>query len=274
MDGMETTGVDVSIAPLVGSYRNIMSFFTRIRSAKLSTYKLEDQQESPMVFIGILHLRFARWGAAVKLSEGIASLKELNVAVKRRDSVPEAKDKLALMANELERISKITIGRTNEEGDASATANKSMTSRALIQKIRQIADSRQCKDKTLDKARWHLMLQKIRHGSFRRQCRLSAAERNWIFRDEDVFTLDGLISMLSNLIGELEELIPGDQLIRTSCCEEEVTMLRPMGQPDSMQRSQLIVSMGKFDRRLERAMGWRKDGNRPRALQVNENGFF
>jgi len=158
MDDMETTGVDVSIASLAGSYRNIMSFFTRIRSAKYSTYKLENQQENPMVSIGILHLRFARWGAAVKLSGGIASLKELHVAVKSRESVPEAKGKLASIANELERISKITIGRTHEEGDASATANNSMTSRILIQKIREIADSRKCKDKTLDKVRWHLML--------------------------------------------------------------------------------------------------------------------
>jgi len=97
---------------------------------------------------------------------------------------------------------------------------------------------------------------------------------NWVFHDEDESTLEGLISMLSNLIGDLEKLIPGDQLIGSSCCEEEVTMLRPMAQPDSLPRSQLIASMGKFDKRLERAMGWRRDGTRPRALQVNENGFF
>lgn len=148
-----------------------------------------------------------------------------------------------------------------------------MTSRVLIQRIRGLADSRQCKAKTLRQVRWHLMLQKICHRSFRRHCKLSATRVNWIFRDEDESTLTGLIRVMSTHIGELEKLIPGDGSIATSCCEEEKMMLLPLAQFDSVQLSQLKLSVAKFDARLERAMGWGRYGTSPRALQVNENGF-
>lgn len=271
---MENNGVDVSIASLVGPFRNIMSFFTRIRSAEASTRQLEDHPEGCMVPIVILHLRFARWGAALKLAEEVMSLEDLHVAIRSRENVSTAKEKLASMANEFESIAKITRGRVNEEGNASATDNYQMTSRVLIQRIRGLADSRQCKSKTLRQVRWHLMLQKVCHGSFRRQCKLSATRVNWIFRDEDESTLTGLIRKLSTLISELEKLIPGDGSIATSCCEEEKLMLLPLAQPDSVQLSQLKLSVAKFDARLERAMGWGRYGTSPRPLQVNKNGFF
>lgn len=265
-DNQEITGVDANIASLVGPFRNIMSFFTHIRSAESDTYQLQES----MVFLGTLHLRFSRWGAAVKLSGEVNKLKDLHAAVQSQESVLIAKAKLASMANELESVSKITRGRDH----AITTDNYQMTSRVLIQRIRGLADSRQCKSKTLRHVRWHLMLQKVCHGSFRRQCKPSATRVNWIFRDEDESTLTGLIRKLSTLISELEKLIPGDGSIATSCCEEEKLMLLPLAQPDSVQLSQLKLSVAKFDARLERAMGWGRYGTSPRPLQVNKNGFF
>jgi hypothetical protein len=273
-DDKEITGVDANIASLVGPFRNIMSFFGRIRSAKASTHRLEDHPDGLMVPIGILHLRFARWGAALNLAEEVMSLEDLHAALRSREDVSTAKEKLALMANEFESIAKITRGRGSEEGNASATDDYPMTSRVLIQRIRGLADSRQCKTKTLRQVRWHLMLQKICHRSFRRHCKLSAAKGNWNFRDEDESTLTGLINELSSLIGQLEELVPGDGSIATSCCEEENAMLLPLAQPDSVQRHQLILATGRFDTRLERGMGLRRDGTSPSALHFNENGFF
>lgn len=43
----------------------------------------------------------------------------------------------------------------------------------------------QDENKTVQKVRWHLMLEKIRDKSFRRQYRLGAAKANWIFSKED-----------------------------------------------------------------------------------------
>lgn len=221
-----------------------------------------------MVFLGVLHLRFSRWGAAVKLSGEVDNLKDLHAAVQSQESVLTAKAKLASMANELESVSKITRGRNH----AITTADDPMTCGALIQMIRRLADSRQCKAKRT--VRWYLLLQEIRHWSFRRQCKLGDAKVDWIFRAEDRSTLDGLIHNLFTTICELEELILGDGSIATSCCREEVKWLLPFAQPGSWQLHYLMLSMGKFDKRPEKAMGWGKNGTGLTALQVNENGFL
>jgi hypothetical protein len=265
MDDMEMPGVDASIASLVGPFQNIMSFFTHIRSAKRPTPELQER----MVSIGILHLRFSRWGAAINLCDKITNLKDLHAAVQEWGDVSRAKTKLASIANELERFSTRTRGRSSWEGVAS-----SMTSGVLIQEIRQLADSRQCKAKTLRKVVLYLIFEKICHRSFRRQCKLGAAKVNWVFCEADEDDLDTLAIRLSRLIGELEGLIPGKNSIITSCYDKELTWLLPEAPSGSQQLSQLIPAMRRFDARFERARRRREEGASPRVPQLREDGFL
>jgi len=126
----------------------------------------------------ILHLRLSRWGAALKLSGEVASLKEPHAAVRYRTDVAAAKEVLARIASHFGDIAKITTGRRVESVVSTATGSLSTTSEALIQRMRDLAHSRQCKVKSLSKVHWYLMLEKIRNKSFRRQCRLAAANAN------------------------------------------------------------------------------------------------
>lgn len=270
MAGMELKGVDASIASLAGPFRNIMSFFTYIQSASSCAYELEDC----MLSIGILHLRFSRWGAAIKLSSEVTNIKDLHAAVRKRKDVSTAREKLAEMASEFESIARITKDQETEEDDTSATDNQPMTSGGLIQQMRQLTDARRCKAETLHKVRWYTVLEKICHRSFRRQCRLSAANVAWFFCKEDKLELTKRTNELAKLIGQLEKLIPGESGITTSCCNEEVALLVREAPSDSQQRSQLKRAMAGLDPILERAMARSEDGTSPSVLPVNQNGFF
>lgn len=162
MEGLEVTGVDVSVVSLIGPFRNIMAFFTSFQIARSSALGLEENA----LAMEILHLRYSRWGAAVKLSGEVANLRELHAAVRNQEDVSEAKEVLARIASHFEDTAKITTGRKIESVVSTATGSHSTTSEVLTQRMRELADSRQCKTETVQKVRWHLMLEKIRNKSF------------------------------------------------------------------------------------------------------------
>lgn len=109
MEGMEVTGVDASVVPLIGPFRNIMTLFTSFRIARSSVLELEEN----ILAMRVLHLRFSRWGAAVKLSGEVVNLKGLHAAVRSRTDAAAAKEVLAQIASRFEDIAKITTSRYN-----------------------------------------------------------------------------------------------------------------------------------------------------------------
>jgi hypothetical protein len=270
MEGMEIAGVNVSIASLVGPFRNIMSFFTFVQSARSSAI----DQEDCMLSMEVVHLRFSRWGAAVKLSGEVAHLKDLHAAVRNRDHVSAAKEVLAQIASKLESIPQITTDRNIDDEVRTPVNNDQITSEVLIQRMRDLSDARQCKAKTLRKVRWHVLLEKILNKSFRRQCKLSNAKASWVFGKDDKFKITDLTNELAGLVGELEALIPGEDAITTFCCNEEVGLLLREAQPGSPQLSQLKLSIAGLDPHLRKAFSRREGDTNPRAAQPNEQGFI
>ena len=270
MEGMEIAGVNVSTASLVGPFRNIMSFFTFVQSATSSAV----EQEDCMLSMEIVHLRFSRWGAAVKLSDEVANRKDLHAAVRNREHVSAAKEYLAQIASKLESIPLIISDRNTDDEVRTVVDNVQSTSEVLIQRMRDLADSRQCKAKTLGKVRWHVLLEKIRNKSFRRQCKLSNAKASWVFGKDDKFKITNLTNELAGLVGQLEALIPGESAIATFCCNEEVKLVLREAQPGSPQLSQLKLSIAGLDPHLRKAFSRREGDTNPRAAQPNEQGFI
>ena len=107
MEGLEVTGVDVSVVSLIGPFRNIRSFFTSFKNARSSASELKEN----ILAVEILHLRFSRWGAAVKLSGEVANPKVLHTAARNRTDISEAKGLLAQIASHFEDTARITTGR-------------------------------------------------------------------------------------------------------------------------------------------------------------------
>jgi hypothetical protein len=270
MDGREITGVDVSVVPLIGSFRNIMAFFTSFQGARSSALELEKN----ILAMEILHLRFSRWGAALKFSGGVANPKELHAAVRYRTDVAAAKEVLARIASRFEDIAKITKGRKVESVVSTATGSYSTTSEALIQRMRELAHSRQCKANPLSKVHWYLMLERIRKKSFRRQCRLATAKANWIFSKEDKSRIAKLAKELAELMDSLEDYVSGDDTIIRSCYDEEVSKVLLVAPPGSPQLSSLRNALLRRDDRLQEAIAHRERGTVAGNPLVNENGFF
>jgi hypothetical protein len=270
MEGRENTGVDVSVVPLIGPFRNIMGFFTSFQCARSSALELEKN----ILAMEILHLRFSRWGAALKLSGEVANPKELHAAVRYRTDVEAAKEVLARIASRFEDIAKITAGRKFESLVSTATGSHSTTSEALIQRMRELADTRQCKIKPLSKVHWYLMLERIRKKSFRRQWKLGTAKANWIFSKEDKPKITKLAKELAKLMDGLEDYVSGDDTIIRSCYDEEVSKILLAAPPGSPQLSSLRNALLQRDGRLQEAIAHRERGTVAGNPRVDENGFF
>lgn len=270
MDGREITRVDVSVVPLIGSFRNIMAFFTSFQGARSSALELEKN----ILAMEILHLRFSRWGAALKFSGEVDSLKELRAAVRYRTDVEAAKEVLARIASRFEDIAKITTGRKSESVVSTATGSHSTTSEVLIQRMRELADTRQCKIKPLSKVHWYLMLERIRKKSFRRQWKLGTAKANCIFSKEDKSKIAKLTDDLAGLMDDLEQYISGDVTITRSCYDEEVSKILLEAPPGSSQLILLKNALLRHDSRLQEAIAHRGRGTVARNPRVDENGFF
>lgn len=270
MEGREITGVDVSVVSLIGPFRNIMALFTSCQYARSSALELEGN----ILAMEILHLRFSRWGAALKFSGEVANPKELHAAVRYQTDVAAAKEKLAQIASHFEDIAKITTGRKVESVVSTATGSYPMTSEALIQRMRGLADTRQCKINPLSKVHWYLMLERIRKKSFRRQWKLGNAKANWIFSKEDKSKITKLAKELAELMDDLEDHVSGDDTIIRSCYDEEVSKILLEAPPGSPQLSSLRNALLRCDNRLQEAIAHRERGTVAGNPRVDENGFF
>lgn len=270
VEDREITGVDVSVVSLVGPFRNIMAFFTSCQYARSSAFGLE----KIILAMEILHLRFSRWGAALKFSGEVANPKELHAAVRYRTDVAAAKEVLARIASHFEDIAKITTGKKVESVVSTATGSHSTTSEALIQRMRELADTRQCKIKPSSKVHWYLMLERIRKKSFRRQLKLGTAKANWIFSKEDKPKITKLAKELAELMDGLEDYVSGDDTIIRSCYDEEFSKILLEAPPGSPQLSSLRNALLGRDIHLQEAIAHRERGTVAGNPRVDENGFF
>lgn len=222
----------------------------------------------------ILHLRFSRWGAAVKLSGEVANPKELHTAVRNRTDISEAKGLLAQITSHFEDIARITTGRKVEDVVTRATDNEWMTCGTLVQRMRDLAHPRQCKTKTLRKVRRYLMLEKICSKSFRRQCKLSSGKASFIFCKEDKSKIAELTDVLAELMDDLEDYFSGNATVTRSCWDEEVSKILLEAPPGSLQLSLLKNTLLWRDFRLEEAIAQRQQGDIEGNPRVDENGFI
>lgn len=149
-----------------------------------------------------------------------------------------------------------------------------MTYELLVQRMRDLAKSRQCMVKAFSTVRWYLVLENIRHNPFRRQGKLSAGKTNWIFYKEDKSNITQLTKELVELMDELERRIPGDDTIMRSCCNEEVSMILLEAPPDSPQLFLLKNALLWRDIRLQEAIARRERGSVARDPRVDENGLI
>lgn len=143
-----------------------------------------------------------------------------------------------------------------------------------MQQMSELASSRQCTASTLHKVKWHLRLERPRDSSFRRQCKLATANIKWVYCKDNTLKLAKLSNDLSRLMGSLEVLVPGDDTIMRSCCNEEVSLVLREAPPGSPQLSLLKRAMPGLNERLLEAISRREEGVVAGTPQIDERGFI
>lgn len=242
---MEVAGLIVGIASLIGLFENAMTFFTYVQSAGSSA----EDSEYCMVRLELLHLRLSRWRAAVGLSEEVGELKDLQARALAKEDVSAAKKVLSQIASRFEDVAKITARAGSQKMIAEASEDNSDDQETLLQSMRRISSSRQCQPSTLEKSKWILLFEKIRHKSFRRQCELSAAKVKWVLYGKD--KLVSLIGDLATLISELEDIFPRDIALFEPLRDRDAAQLVRLERRDPSHFSLLKYAMAELDAKLE-----------------------
>ena len=161
--------------PLLYPFDNVMTLFTYID--KVAFLSVDVNRD--MLSLELLRLRFSRWGAGIVLSDEVVDLKKLCANVRKKD-VSTAKDELARMVQCFEDFAK-TTNDEDVEGEVSDPPGSDASNRkVLVATMRALSDSRQCKDKTLRRAKPNFLLRKFFDKEFRRQCTLCSANLKWI----------------------------------------------------------------------------------------------
>jgi len=216
---MKVAGITISMVSLVGRFENVMKLFTHVNIVDLPASDLGES----MLRLAVLRLWFARWGAAIGMSGNVTHLKQLGDEVQNFEDISKARDLLDQIASRFEDLANITRDHEVEARANQAPNDDSRDQATLIDRMRRIWKSYRCKPDTLKKAKWLFIFERIRHRSFRRQCKLSEAQVTWVMDEKD--KLKELNHDLSDMMRQLHDLFPEFLARRKELYEREARWL-------------------------------------------------
>jgi hypothetical protein len=159
-------GLAISIVTLATTFDSVINCFEYIYLGKTFGVAFEDCA----LRLGNARLRLSRWGEAVGLNQvdqDTTSLKDTKLS---EENIPKAEERLGFILNEIEKVKKLS-GKFDQSLVSSPETNLSSTALSLVQKMRQLAKSRQNRLSTPNKVKWAIydrkhfdsMIEKIGH---------------------------------------------------------------------------------------------------------------